>query len=197
MNGTFDIGDLFYVILTILFIAAGAIGRKKKPPQPQKMEENAGEEVISSPGQDNLEKKFQELFSDYYKPGSEVNTEEIAVEEPAAEETHEIPSVEESQEASPAEFSEEQLFVPSLETEPTGTESGYDFGEAITDRIETEMHAFEWKPENDARIYDAIKMSEGKELQSGEFDDDLPELINDFDARKGIIYSVIMNRKEL
>ena len=35
MNGEFEIGDLLYIILTILFIAIGVLGRKKKPVKPR------------------------------------------------------------------------------------------------------------------------------------------------------------------
>ena len=54
----FDIGTLIYILLTIVFIVIGSLGKKKKPVINAPGEESAGTESMDDPITENLKKLF-------------------------------------------------------------------------------------------------------------------------------------------
>lgn len=74
----FDIGTLVYVLLTLIFLIVGALGKKKKE-NPQTFETYDEEKQGGEKALENFEERFENLFSD-----------EKSSEEPAAQEREEM-----------------------------------------------------------------------------------------------------------
>ena len=185
MNAAFDIGDFVYIIITVLFLIAGAIGKKKKPVKPVSQNELPDQENIPVIDE-NQNFKIEDLFKEYMQPEEkyipEENTEELFVSEESFENPPpESPSIEELYVSAESETSDlNEKFLNELSP---GTEG--------IDHYEMPLHS-----NLEADISDEIKKSEGKELISEGVTVELEEMVKNFNARDGFIYSEILNRKE-
>jgi hypothetical protein len=199
MKAAFDFGDLLYVVLTIIFIAAGAFGKKKKPVQQRPVKripaENGNQEVITSKGFniDDLLKDYlgvpdiatkSETDTELYEPeraeDNTGNTEEYIPEEPV-----------------PATSLEDQGYEKYTEERAvTSEEYKSAFGPSIM-----ESQGFEeiTKSEisDEETITDQISLSEGQGVVQDGYNPELEGIVGEFDARKAFIYSEIFNRRDI
>ena len=186
MNAGFDIGDFVYIIITVLFLIAGALGKKKKPVRQIPQNELPDEEDIPV-SNENQNFKIEDLFKEYMQPEDnyipEESTEEFYVAEESIENPPpESPSIEELYASSERESSDE-LNESFLNNRDSRTEDNSHYDMAAPSNLEVD-------------ISDEIKHSEGKEIISEGVTLELEEMVKNFNAREGFIYSEILNRKE-
>lgn len=188
MKMDFDIGDLFYIIMAVLFIVAGAFGKKKKPVQ--RIPSQADTESPETPliAEDILETKLKEFFGGYQQPYVE------PVPEPGVEEGYEEVEKIDLPVSTETVYATANVFSP--ETKLDDYKSPFDNTEEMLDSIGTEEGIPNWNYAEEVHITDEIKLSEGKELESVDRNPEMEELLANFDARQGIIYSEIFERKE-
>ena len=186
MSAAFDIGDFVYIIITVLFLIAGAIGKKKKPVIQVPQNELPDQENIPV-SDENQNFKIEDLFKEYMQPEEkyipEESTEEFYVSEESIENPPpESPSIEELYAASEKESSDElkESFLNNMDSK-SEVYNHYDM--AVPSNLEVD-------------ISDEIKHSEGKEIISEGVTLELEEMVKNFNARDGFIYSEILNRKE-
>lgn len=184
MKNDFDIGTLFYILLMIIFIIAGAFGKKKKP---QKVSSRA-EPLINDSPEDLLARKLKELFNENTAiPEPEIADENIP-ETIEYEEKLDVPVADESyggleKTVIPEEITEQYIGSVEYHGEKADTISPEEGQSAIFIQAEDQ-------------IADEIKLSEGKDLTHADFNQELSEFIDKFDIRQGIMYSEILNRRE-
>ena len=191
MDSSFDIGDLFYIIVTVLFIVAGAFGKKKKQIQ-QKQRETT---VINS---DNIPEvsadtdqgfKIEDLFKEYIQDDTIIPPENREIREDEFSEEY-IP--EKSEETPLKEFVTEE---ESYEAQAGSYEIFREEYDPIVELPINEMeHAYKDISEESA-ILDEIKNSEGMQMAGEGYNAEIGEMTEDFDARKAFLYSEIFNRR--
>ncbi len=165
----FDVGTILYIIITIIVVIAGAVGRKKKPAvnNPNTQRKTGLEGFLSS---------FGEQFENFAEP-------------------------EKSAEA----YQEEEILVeddvePEVSTETSNMEMEDDVEESI-------FGEYEGVYDPDAIHNHEIVIGEGerstgddKPMQIVELEEeskaDFHELFTNFDLRKAVIYSIIIDKVE-
>lgn len=171
----FDIGNLLYVVITLVAVIIGLLGRKKKPAATGT---GTGENASGGGFMENLERAFNMGQEEQLVVDLEEEEEEALVEEPhfdtvnSADVTPEVPSL----------MSEYQQYLEqSAEPgrDPTGPASGEIF-------------------ESSREIILAGSEEIAEPLEVINLDDDPGtnyfEVIKDFDAGTAIVYSAIINR---
>jgi hypothetical protein len=188
MSLDFDIGNLAYIIIMLVIVIAGAFGKKKKPVQ--KIQSAVEPEETANPfmAEDILERKLKEFLSGYNQPAKESSSETVFKEDLPAEEELDVPVTIESPYISPE--------VYSGGTKLDDIISPYDNNNKVLDEIGKEEGVSNWNYAEEVHIIDEIKLSEGKELVSVDYNPEILELLESFDARQGFIYSEIFNRKQ-
>jgi hypothetical protein len=179
----FDIGTIIYIIITIVAIAAGAFGKKKKPAPSSPVSEDENEPVGFF---EKLEEQFSGIISEAKESVQNITTEFIPVEEkPIAEPT----------------FQDEYKALGSL-LDQYNFDHTVKVEESFFDSEESEELLLESDDEQiqDLISSEAIRTTDGQVLEVIETDTttypDYLENIQDFDLGTGIIYSIIINRKE-
>ncbi|MCB8994049.1 MAG: hypothetical protein H6538_00405 [Bacteroidales bacterium] len=186
MKADFDIGNLVYVILTIVFLAVGALGKKKKPPRNVTADEGETEVIP------DIRSQFMDLFKDVnpvpqdysdtdYIPETEKDMDEEAVLDSVPEDFSSEYAEETVSEPVKAEYSNidySNQAKSSLDT------TGMDEGESVFDYNEGKG-----APGNES-VNSPYYQTQGSST------DVLSDITEDFDARKAFIYSEIFKRKE-
>jgi hypothetical protein len=170
----FDIGTIIYIIITIVAIAAGTLGKKRKPGQSKP----AGDpEKSSGSFLENLGKQFEGLI-DEAKESVKLGTTGEA--EAEFEEVIEDKKIE--YQTITDQYNESQAEEDSLYS---------DFeGEYDPDQIENEeLITSEAISATEKQILEIIEIDETKYA-------DYYEIVQDFDLGTAVIYSSIINRKE-
>jgi len=179
MKADFDIGNLFYILLMIIFIIAGVFGKRKKtqhapsPLEPTKAESTG----------DLLEKKLKEFFTENLE-----SSEPVFKTSDVPGETLDVPLSDDASgrlESTVLPEETTELFNRSIENEG-----------GILDSIDLEEGTRSLVDQWEDSIIDEIKLSEGRDLVPVDYNEELEELINNFDARQGFIYSEIFRRRE-
>ena len=163
-----DIDTLIYLIVMLIFVALGAVGKKKRPAA------NAGSKVPEGPPDamdenspmDAFSKNFSRFMGDY----GMIETEEAI--------QNDIPLDEEIAESA--------------------IEKRTDTLDTVEDSLDSMDDALDQVEEIDyyAHIEDSIKLSELTMKDSGEEKiDEIKQIIDDFDIRSAIIYAEIIEPK--
>ena len=182
MNLDFDITNLVYILLMIIFIIAGAFGKKKKPPKIVMSEEPAVESA-----EDLLQMKLKEFYADFQASQDEAPQGSYSGDE-IIEEKYDPPLVEKSQ-----EMIEQTLFTEYRSVQNIGS---IEYEGENLDAIGDEEGVPNWNYEEQDYIDDQIKLSEGQELIPIDYNEELAELLQHFDARQGLIYAEILHRRD-
>lgn len=172
----FDIGTLIYIIITIIAVVAGALGRKKKPQQTTPSDnEPAGESTGSGGFFGKLGEQF-EGFIEEAKEATQFNTQK----EPEPE---------------PVQVESEKAYESILDqynfTHDDNNSDYADF-EGVFDPDSDEN-----KPLIEA---EATRSTESPTIEIIDIDKqenpDYFEIVQDFDLGTAVVYSTIINRKE-
>lgn len=175
-NADFDIGTLFYIIVTIIAIAVGAFNKKKKPGGKSAPSDKGS----SSPGLfERIEREFggfieetKESFTDDSSEATVVNENEQSIVEEAYV-GEEVEQGVQYQNSEPSVYQQyEGIFDPT----------------AIQNRDLLDAEAVPTTEEN--HIIDVIDLDEECEKP------DYFEIVKDFDLGTAVIYSTIINRVE-
>jgi hypothetical protein len=187
MKADFDIGNLVYVILTIVFLAFGALGKKKKKPVPQVSEEPQDNDL----NPDSIKSQFQELFREL-NPAVEILKEQEYSFTPknTVEDGPPLDVV--------PEFSPESLLdiIPPAD-QPLDSNINY------TDQAQSSLDitgmdegepAFDYKKDNNSLVYNKITDEYDSVLM--EHEEELEGIVGSFDPKTAFVYSEIFKRKE-
>jgi hypothetical protein len=173
-----DLDTLIYIIVMIVFFVIGAIGKKKKPVQQPVSQESAEEDLYTA--EDLVAKKLREFLGGY--------------DEKEAEEYVETPG---SYHPEPV-HSEKLEEYKEMHIEYKPVEAALDEIHTKEGRIEEGIAVFE---HYDAKDDDALSEGDLTRQEDPHGDDNtsneiFAEIGSGFDARKAILYSEIINRKE-
>jgi hypothetical protein len=187
MKADFDIGNLVYVILTIVFLVIGAMGKKKKP-IPQASDEESPEVV---PEPDNIKSQFQELFRELNPATDLIKQQEYyfspkeTVEEGTSLDV--VPDL--------SNESVEDIIPP--ETQPVDSNINYnDQAQSSLDTsgMDEGTPAFDYDKDHSSLVYNDLTKEYSTVLSDQE--EEMVSLVDDFDPKTAFIYSQIFNRKE-
>jgi hypothetical protein len=186
MKADFDIGNLVYVILTIVFLVIGAVGKKKKPlPGVSAKPQDSQEEP------ENLKTQFQELFREF-NPGLEI------LKEPEFSFTPKS-TVEDGPglDVMP-EYSTETIedIIPPV-SQPIDSNINYnDQAQSSLDTagMDEGVHAFDYEKDHSSLIYNDLTKEYSSILTDDE--EEMVVLVEEFDPKKAFLYSEIFKRKE-
>lgn len=185
MKADFDIGNLVYVILTVVFLIIGAVGKKKKP----RAQESDEEEAVVEP--DNLKAQFQEIFKEFSPTIEAVKQQDFYFTgKDSVEYTTPVDTV--------PELSNETIedIIPA-ETKPIDSNINYnDQAQSSLDTtgIDEGSAAFDYAKDHSSLVYNDVT-DEYSEVLS-EQEEELSGIIDGFDPKKAFIYSEIFNRKD-
>jgi hypothetical protein len=182
MNIDFDITNLVYIVLMIIFIIAGAFGKKKKPSKMVLPQEPADESA-----EDLLQMKIKEFYADFQVSQDEAPQVSYSGDE-IIEEKYGPPLVEKSK-----EMIEQTLFTEYRSAQNIGS---IEYEGEMLDAIGDEEGISNWNYEEQDYIEDEIKLSEGQELMPADYNEELAELLQHFDARQGLIYAEVLQRRD-
>jgi len=187
MKADFDIGNLVYVILTIVFLIFGVMGKKKKPVR-QVIQEAEDTDLDSV----NIKSQFQELFREF-NPVPEVQKEEEYSFSPGN-------TVEEG----PAlDVVPEENYEYIVDTIPLSTSKPLDSNINYNDQAKSSLDttgmdegvpAFDYEMDHSSQIYNSVTKEYSSQL-SGE-EEEMALLVEEFDPRTAFVYSEIFNRKD-
>lgn len=176
-----DIGNIIYIIFTLVAIMLGMFGSKNKKKQPGQQQ--------SKPG--FMEELERALRGDQEPAGTPVDYSEEELEAMAyAEEGYRDEAVYEEEPETPEEPKPQETYTPNEEV----LDQQVSILEAY-DRIMRSNQAGEEEflvHEGDSGLEGELKVINLEEEQHTDFS----ELLKDFDARKAIVYAEIINRKE-
>lgn len=185
MKADFDIGNLVYVILTVVFLIIGAVGKKKKP----RAQVSDEEETIPEP--ENLKAQFQEIFKEFsptieaIKQQDYYFTEKDSVEYSTPVDT--IPEL--------SSETIEDIIPPAAQ--PIDSNINYnDQAQSSLDitGMDEGSSAFDYSKDHSSLVYNDVT-DEYSEVLS-EQEEELSGIIDGFDPKKAFIYSEIFNRKD-
>ena len=173
----FDIGTLFYILITIVAIVAGVLGQKKKPVEGQQVPgENSGPFSFFS----KLEEQIEGLVDD--KGGD-------AVQEQAEEAV-----------VAPANYDGNRIYQEKGSFDWT-TEEGGDgrYADSTYNQFEG-VYDLGMKESLESIIEEAERTTSDEAIEVIEVEDisytDYFKVVEDFDLGTAVIYSAIINRKE-
>jgi len=185
MKADFDIGNLVYVILTVVFLIIGAVGKKKKPRQ-QVSEED--EPIVDT---DNLKAQFQELFREFNPTVEPVKKQDYYfAEKDSVEYSAPIDSI--------PELSNETIedIIPPV-TQPIDSNINYnDQAQSSLDTtgMDEGSASFDYSKDHSSLVYNDLTEEYSEALSEQE--EELSGLIDGFDPKKAFVYSEIFNRKD-
>jgi len=183
-----DIDTLIYIIVMIVFIVLGAVGKKKKPVQkPAPVVDEDDEQEFSDP-EDLITEKLKAFIGDYSQKdvsSGNIDNEKVA-DQPKAEEG--FISVEDNYQT-----------VEDLSNLHSDNENSLDKVNAIHDGIQEGDHVFSdysYDQHSELVSGDLTKSDNQPDTDSYQLSL-LNEVYEDFDVRKGIIFSEILNRRQI
>lgn len=181
MKADFDIGNLLYVVLTILFLVLGAFGKKKKP---------ASVAPESTPDDNDIRSQFQDIFREI-NPAAEYIREPLYnnVEESNVESGPGLDTLPEDPFESIEEISAGG--EPVLDT----THSNYDLAVSSLENIETEEGVSVFSIMKEIQEEDPNDLTSKSYEAETEGNPELALITEGFEARTAFIYSEIFNRK--
>jgi len=185
MKADFDIGNLVYVILTIVFLIFGALGKKKKPVV-RNYEEP--EDAVVDP--ESIKAQFQELFREF-NPVPEVRKEPeySFISEDSVEEGPALDVV--------PEYSNESVedIIPAYERPIDSNINYYDQAKSSLDTtgMDEGTPAFDYEKDHSSLLYNETTKEYSAVLSANE--EELALIIDDFDPKAAFVYSEIFNRK--
>ncbi len=188
MKADFEIENLVYIIVLLIIAITSIFGKKKKPVQKVQSDVTAQETGNPIFAEDALEKKLKEFFGDYSQAAPAAPPEQSIEEEYLAGEKLDTPVSTEQ------EYASDKVF--SAESKLDVIKSPFEKAEEIVDTIGTEEGISNWNYAEEVQITDEIKLSEGKEPESVDYNPEIEELLANFNARQGFIYSEIFDRKQ-
>jgi hypothetical protein len=186
MKADFDIGNLLYVALTIIFLIIGAVGKKKKPVGRVSEEPAEAEEAP-----DSIKTQFQELFREL-NPVNEIllqpettNKYEGHVEEgPSLDEVPEL-------------VTESKIDIVPATDQPLDSNINYnDQAQSSLDTagMDEGEPAFDYEKDHSSLVYNKLTREYSSVLSEDE--EDLAEIVDGFDPKTAFVYSEIFKRKE-
>jgi hypothetical protein len=179
-----DFDTLIYIIIMIVFIVLGALGKKKKPVQQSVPIEEEGEEEEYTSPEDVIAEKLKAFIGDYDKRESSYETDRSIQEESEPEVIRD-------------EFSSEKDHG-SVETYKSYKESSLDKMQKTHDGIQEGIPVFSDHLYDDKSTTLAdgdLTMSENQPSFDDAYDIAFSDVYDDFDLTKAIIFSDILNRK--
>jgi hypothetical protein len=186
MKADFDIGNLLYVVLTIVFLAVGALGKKKKPVQ--KVSEEPQDATIDT---DTIKSQFQDLFREL-NPTTQLLREQEYQFIPT-EKTEEEPLLD----SVPKESSESAIDVIPVYEQPIDSNINYnDQAQSSLDTtgMDEGEPVFDYKKDHNSLVYNDLTKEYDSVLAYHE--EELAEIIDGFDPKTAFVYSEIFKRKE-
>lgn len=162
----FDIGTFIYILLTLVFIIIGSLGKKKKPqakPQPRQ----EGGEIIAEEELDPFTDNFKKLFGDFDVPSSATEEYSLTTEK---------------------DSKDEEIKIDTFDDKPDSIQSTLDVPvaeEGISGIYKLEDHMKEIMENSE------IMMVERGYSQSTF----VSRALRDFDPRKALLYSEIFKPK--
>ncbi len=186
MKAEFDIGNLLYVALTIIFLIIGAVGKKKKPVSRVSEEPREPE---NDP--DSIKAQFQELFREL-NPANEMDRENEYSFRPGA-------SVEEgaSLDVIP-EYSTETVedIIPA---KTQAIDSNINYSDQARSSIDTTgmdegEPVFDYDKDHNSLVYN--ELTEEYDSVVMQHEEELAGIIDEFDPKTAFVYSEIFKRKE-
>ncbi len=186
MKADFDIGNLVYVILTIVFLIIGAVGKKKKP-APVSSDEYENEPVDES----SIKSQFQEMFREFNP-----------VPEPLKEQEYSFTQKDSVENGSALDVVPEYGYesIEDIIPEPSAPlDSNINYYEQAQSSLDTTgmdegTPAFDYNEDSSSLVYNEITREYSAVLSRDE--EALAGLVDGFDARTAFVYSEIFNRKE-
>jgi len=186
MKAEFDIGNLVYVILTIAFLAIGALGKKKKPVR-QVSEEPSDDNVTPN----SIESQIQELFREL-NPSVELEQKQEYSFTPQG-------SVEEGPilDIIPEDNTESKIDVIPAFERPIDSNINYNdqaHSSLDTTGMEEGIPDFDYEKDHSSLIYNDLTQEFSTVSTQDEVE--LAGIVDGFDPKTAFVYSEIFNRKE-
>jgi len=186
MKADFDIGNLVYVILTIVFLVIGAVGKKKKP-APVSSDEYHDEPV----DENSIKSQFQEMFREFNP-----------VPEPVKEQEYSFTQKDSLEDGTSLDIVPEYSFESIEDIIPASSpplDSNINYYEQAQSSLDTTgmdegTPAFDYDEDSSSLVYNEVTKEYSAVLSRNE--EVLAELVDGFDARTAFVYSEIFNRKE-
>jgi FtsZ-interacting cell division protein ZipA len=170
----FDIGNLVYIILTLIFLIVGALGNKKKKANPQEFD-TFDEDATEEQGPlESIEKRFSEIFEE---------DEKVREDETTRTEYRDYESREDVKTSEPSDY---LIDTPYDKIDELPDE----YNRVHKEKKEEDLYKLEDHIEEIARKTN-IKMSTYKK-KSPTF---ISEALKDFNPRKAYLYSEIFKPK--
>lgn len=187
MKAEFDIGNLVYVLLTIVFLAVGALGKKKKKPVTQVSEETPGTDIAP----DSIKSQFQELLREL-NPTAEIQREQEYSFTPKG-------SVEEGPilDVVPEDSSESLIDTIPAFNQPLDSNINYNDqarSSLDTTGMDEGVPDFDYEKDHNSLIYNKITKEYDSVMM--EHEEELAGIVDGFDPKAAFVYSEIFNRKE-
>ena len=176
----FDIGSLFYIVITIVIVIAGIVGKKKKPAAGSRAtgaKEGAKEKSTSGGFFGKLEAQLENFAAEAKQSMGNLQQEPVIEEDEVVVERDYFESMSDDY---------EKRKEPELKVDMAAYEGLYSPDDIENDPL---MEA------EGISVTDALELIHLDEYHTGSFDDQ--QIIEDFDARTAIIYSAIINRREV
>ncbi len=186
MKADFDIGNLVYVILAIVFLIISAIGKKKKPTI--RVSEEA-QDAHSDPG--TLKSQFQELFREFNPVDEIIKEQEYSF--TSEDSVEDGPSLDVVPEES---YESVEDYVPKYEQPLDSNINYYEQAKSSLDTtgMDEGTPAFDYEKDQSSLIYNDITQQYSSFMSEDEIE--LAGIIDEFDPKTAFVYSEIFNRKE-
>ena len=186
MKAGFDIGNLVYVVLTIVFLVVGALGKKKKPVA-QVSDEAEDVETDSN----SIKSQFQELFREF-NPGLTIQ------ERP----TYDFSPGENIEDVAAIDIVPRPNNVSSIDFVPINDQpidSNINYKDQAQSSLDTAgmdegLPIFDYQKDHHSLVYNTVTNEYNTLLLDHEVE--LAEIIDGFDPKTAFVYSEIFKRKE-
>jgi hypothetical protein len=187
MKADFDIGNLVYVILTIVFLAFGALGKKKKKPVPQVSEEPQDTDI----NPDSIKYQFQELFREL-NPTAEILKEQEYSFTPK-DTVEDGPPLDVVPEFSP------EAVVDVIPPVDQPLDSNINYNDQAQSSLDTAgmdegEPDFDYEKDHNSLVYNKITKEYDSVMMEHEME--LEGIVEGFDPKTAFVYSEIFKRKD-
>lgn len=176
-----DIGTLIYIIITLVVVITGALGKKRKPVTKPATGESSGSGGFFQKLEDQLSGFVDETKASLSSTESENDLEELNPETSFQQENN-------------GNYQNEEEGTLYVDTSKSNEDAG------LSDSYEDEEES-EYEEIADLINNEAIRATDGNMIMEVyDLDNDLGldyfDLVDDFDLKSAVIYSAIINRKE-
>lgn len=187
MKADFDIGNLLYVALTIVFLIIGAMGKKKKPVQRQ-----TEESPESIPVSEDIKSQFQELFREFNPVPQDYKEEEYSFAPTESVEDGPVLDVVPDERIESVEYPAYQEYIQPLDSNINYNDQAQ--SSLDTTGMDEGTPAFNYQKDEGSLIYNDLTKEYTSVLSDEE--EELAGIVDNFDPKSAFVYSEIFNRKE-